>query len=61
LGTFWNVSGMEIIMQKTLMLFHGLEEGMERKFVQIFPLNCCSLDNGVKYLGFHIIPNNYKF
>jgi len=50
LWTYYNASGMEIKMQKYSMLFHSLEEGIERQPVHIFPLNCCSLDDDHKYL-----------
>jgi len=38
-----------------------LEKKKERQCKQILPYTFVPFDNGVKYLGFHLKPNDYRF
>jgi hypothetical protein len=50
---------MEINMNKYCILFNDLSDNLKRQIAQIFPMKMEPLDNGVKYLGFILKPNNY--
>jgi hypothetical protein len=48
-------------MTKSSMLFNVLEKEVKMQFLNLFPMNSIELDQGVKYLGFKLKPNDYKY
>ena len=52
---------MELKIDKSSILFNGLEEDKERQCRLIMPFNSIAFDDGVQYLCFKIKPNDYKF
>jgi hypothetical protein len=62
LDTYCKATETEVNMNKSCTLFNGLDEVMEGLITQIkmFSMNSGPIDNGVKYLGFHLNPNYYK-
>jgi hypothetical protein len=60
LDLFCKATGMEINMNKSCILANGLSDAFLRRLEQLFPMKIEPLDVGVKYLGFHLKPNNYK-
>jgi hypothetical protein len=59
LYSFCKSNGMEINMNKSCILFNDLSDNLKRYIAHIFPMNMEPLDNGLKYLGFILKPNNY--
>jgi hypothetical protein len=40
---------------------NGLSASLQRRIEHLFPIKVDPLDKGVKYLGFYLKPNNYKY
>ena len=59
LGLFSSTTGMEINVGKSTLTTHGMEEEEVRHATTLFPFNRATLDEGLKYLGFLLKPNNY--
>jgi hypothetical protein len=53
--------GMEVHIHKSSTFFNGLEENMERQIAQVISYTPTRLEKGIKYPGFHLNPNDYKF
>jgi hypothetical protein len=52
---------MEINLHKSCLLVNGLGDSLQRRLTHLFPMILESLAKGVKYLGFHLQPNDYKY
>ena len=50
---------MEINVGKSTLMIHGIDEEEIRHATTHFPYNRAMLDEGLKYLGFLLKPNNY--
>jgi hypothetical protein len=61
LDIFCKATRMEVNFRKSCMLFNRLEGEVERKISQALPLFSGSFDLGIKYLGFHLKPHDYKY
>jgi hypothetical protein len=61
LDIYCKATVMEVNMTKSLMLFNVLEEEVKMQVLNLFPMNYVELDQGVKYLGFKLKPNDYKY
>jgi len=61
LDCFCKATGMIINVQKSQLLFHKVREDIEVVVLNSFPYPHNSLDNGLKYLGFSLNPNEYKY
>ena len=59
LGLFSSATGMEINVGKSTLMIHGIDEEEIRHATTHFPYNRAMLDEGLKYLGFLLKPNNY--
>jgi hypothetical protein len=46
--------------EQILYFENGLSDDFLRRLEQLFPMKIEPLDVGVKYLGFHLKPNDYK-
>jgi hypothetical protein len=51
--------GMEFNDAKSSLYTFGLEEGLETTLDRYFPFPLLDFNDGVKYLGFYLKPNNY--
>jgi len=51
---------MEVNILKSSILFNEMKEETQRKSLETFPFNAVSFEEGVKYLGFDLKPNDYK-
>ena len=60
LTLFCKATGMQINFQKSTITTLNLEEEVLRTFLELFPFQHFSLDDGIKYLGFRLKPNCYK-
>jgi hypothetical protein len=59
LSLFHSTTGMQINIQKSTLSFSEMERE-EKKFHQsLFPFTFQDFSEGLKYLGFHLKPNNY--
>jgi hypothetical protein len=45
---------------KYMMSIQNLEEEEIESYMTLFPFEVRDFDDGIKYLGFHLKPNNYK-
>jgi hypothetical protein len=61
LDLYCKVACMEINMNKSLMSFNNLIDDIKAQAKIIFPMKTCVLDQGVKYLGFFLKPNDYEY
>ena len=52
---------MVINMNKSTILINELVENVQFQDKELFPMNLCDLDQGVKYLGFLLKPNGYHY
>ena len=59
LGLFPSVTGMEINAGKSSLTTHGMDDVEVRHATTHFPFNRATLDEGLKYLGSMLKPNNY--
>ena len=59
LGLFSSVNGMEINAGKSSPTTHGMDVVEVRHATTLFPYIRANLDEGLKYLGFMLKPNNY--
>ena len=59
LGLFSTATGMEINVRKSTLTTHGIEDEEVRHAITYSPYNRATLDEGLKYLGFLLKPNNY--
>ena len=59
LGLFSIATSMEINEGKSSMMTHGMDEVEVRHASTLFPYIHVTLDEGLKYLGFMLKPNNY--
>ena len=59
LGLFSFATGMEINDGKSTLTTHCMDNEEVRHASVLFPFICASLDEGLKYLGFLLKPNNY--
>ena len=59
LGLFSSATDMEINVRKSTLTTHGMDDEEVRHATTHFPFNQATLDEGRKYLGFLLKPNNY--
>ena len=59
LGLFSFATGMEINAGKSSLMTHGMDVVEVRHATTLFPFIRANLDEGLKYLGFMLKPNNY--
>jgi len=50
---------MQINIQKSTLSFTDLEREEEELYKRLFPFTPLDFSAGLKYLGFHLKPNNY--
>jgi len=50
----------EISVMKSSMMLDEVSKGETAQIAKLFPMNVWNLDKGLKHLGFHINPNNYR-
>lgn len=60
LDSFCRASGLEINFQKSVFLPTSLEDSAFLQIQNLFGISSASLDEGFKYLGFVLKPNNYR-
>lgn len=60
LDSFCRASGLEINFQKSVFLPTNLEDSAFLQIQNLFGISSASLDEGFKYLGFVLKPNNYR-
>jgi hypothetical protein len=60
LDLFGRATGMQINAQKSTLSAHLMDEEETNCYKDIFPFEQQPFDDGLKYLGFHLKPNNYK-
>ena len=53
------MNGMEINAGKSSLTTHGMDVVEVRHATTLFPFIRANLDEGLKYLGFMLKPNNY--
>lgn len=58
--TFCKASGMLVSSAKSSMFQHSLLDEQIRDIRSVMPYNCFSIEQGFKYLGFILKPNNYQ-
>jgi len=51
-------TGMVVNMVKSSILFNELEDEMKTQIKDLFRMNYSDLDQGIKYLGFKLEPND---
>jgi hypothetical protein len=59
ISLFQSTTGMQINIQKSALSFSELEMEEEYLYKRLFPFMPQDFTAGLKYLGFHIKPNNY--
>jgi hypothetical protein len=59
LSLFRSTTGMQINIQKSTLSFSELEREEEDLYKRLFPFTHQDFTDGLKYLGFHLKPNNY--
>ena len=57
-GLFSSATNMEINVEKSTLTIHGMDDEEIRHATTHFPYNRATLDEGLKYLGFLLKPNN---
>jgi hypothetical protein len=60
LELYCRASGMEIKFDKYSIIFHNWSEGELRQVERLVPAPRRRLEEGFKYLGFFLKPNNYQ-
>jgi hypothetical protein len=60
LTSFFQGSSMEINWQKSCFLTHNLDDALLKRIEKAFEIPSIKLDQGMKYLGFHLKPNDYR-
>jgi hypothetical protein len=60
LTSFCQASGMKINCQKSCFFSHNLNDDLLNRVVEVFGILVSSLDQGMKYLGFFLKPNDYR-
>jgi len=60
LNLFSKATGMEFNFRKSTISSNLLSEGEIDRLKTFFPFETKSIDEGLKYLGFHLKPTNYK-
>jgi hypothetical protein len=60
LDLFGKATGMEINRRKSTLSIHKMEREEVELYLGLFPFEKKGLDEGLKYLGFHLNPNNYR-
>jgi len=60
LNLFSKATGMEVNFRKSTISTNLMSEGEIDRIKAYFPFETKSIDDGLKYLGFHLKPNNYK-
>jgi len=60
LTLFKSTTGMLINAQKSNILFSWLKNEDIRYYLDLFPFQSLELEEGHKYLGFHLKPNDYR-
>jgi hypothetical protein len=51
---------MQINMEKSCMLLNNISDGEASSFLSLIPAQRRNFDEGFKYLGFQLKPDNYK-
>jgi hypothetical protein len=59
LSLFHSTTGMQINIQKSTLSFSEMEREEEEIYQSLFPFTFQDFSEGLKYLGFHLKPNNY--
>jgi hypothetical protein len=60
LNCFCRIYGMKISLSKSSFYYHSVDSDDRTGDASIFPYNFHPLDDGLKYLGFFLRPNNYQ-
>jgi hypothetical protein len=60
LELFGNATGMNINEINSTLSTHNMELEEQGCYMDLFPFEQWELDKGLKYLGFHLKPNNYR-
>ena len=60
LHLFCKATWMQLNSHKYTITTFNLEEDITREFMELFPFQSYTLDEGLKYLGFRLKPNCYK-
>jgi len=59
LKLFQGATRMVINVQKSTLSFTGMETTSETHYRHLFPFPTIDFSKGIKYLGFHLKPNDY--
>jgi hypothetical protein len=60
LTNFCLASGMDVNCHKSCFLAQNIDSSLEQRMQATFNIQFVSIDEGMKYLGFYIKPNNYR-
>jgi hypothetical protein len=60
LNMFHRATGMTINVQKSTIYFYRMEEEVEAFFKIVFPYKTLEFQEGIKYHGFHLKPNDHR-
>jgi len=61
LNLYCKATGLEINMRKSSLLLSGVSENVKAQIEILYTMNVMELDHGIKYLGFTLKPNRYKY
>ena len=60
LTNFCLASDMDVNCQKSCFLAQNIDPSLKQRLKEVFNIQFVSIDQGMKYLGFYLKPNNYK-
>jgi hypothetical protein len=60
LDLFWNATWMKINSRKSTLSTYNLDRVETNLYKMIFPFDYKEIEEGLKYLGFHLNPNKYR-
>jgi len=60
LSNFCTATRMAINFHKSIFLFQNIDPNLKQNLYSFFNINTETLEQGMKYLGFSLKPNNYK-
>jgi hypothetical protein len=60
LTNFCLASDMDVNCQKSCFLAQNIDPSLKQRLKEVFNIQFVSIDQGMKYLGFYLKPNNYR-
>ena len=60
LTIFFLASGMDVNCHKSCFLAQNIDSSLEQRMQATFNIQFVSINEGMKYMGFYIKPNNYR-